>query len=1553
MEQTPAEEDALRRRMDELRAKAEDRRNLVTADVANLTPADVRRLVQDLQVHQIELEMQYEELLSTQAEREVLHQQFVDLFEFAPIGYCTLDALGTIVQINLRASQFLGTPRSHLLSRRFAQFVPIGDERAHFYAFLQRVLTSDVPQSHELELQRPDGSTFFALLEGVRLKAELGANQCRLALFDDTARRQAISKLAASEQKFRALFEESADAAVLVRDAVFVDCNRAALAMLGAARREQVVGESVLLLTPEYQPNGTRSAECMREAQDTAQRRGSYRFEWLRRSFAGAAIWQEVVLTPMRVEGEVLMHAVWRDITEQKQLDQRLRESETRFRTIFEQSTDATLLMQGTTYIDCNAAALRLLGATSREQLLGQPAWVRTPEVQPNGRRTAEWFAENTAAALREGSFRCMAQMEHFDGRPIWVEAVLTPITVAEQPPLMHIVWRDVTEQQRMVTRLQESQKQFSSAMSAARMGLAVWNFVSWTVRLDARAAEIYGYPAEEVQLSVNDVIACTHPDDYDGLTSTLQRCGETKEPFSADFRLLWADGTVRYVRAAGQMITDEHGQLTQAAGVVRDVTERRLSRLRLQQSEERLRHAVQAAHLGVGEWDLSDGTALFDERIHEMYGWPYTQNPIPLDQVAANIHPDDLARVLGALTSEQADTSPRQVEFRLVRPDGELRHVVTVAAPLPDVTGQYVRRTGVMNDVTDAKLAEQRLQESETRLKNAIEAADMGIGIWDFNTQRFYVDKRACQMLGVAPENGELTFDELMNVVYPPDVELASTALWHAATGNVPLDVEVRVQHPGGTIRHIAASGQLMASEDGTTVRMSGVVRDVTERHLAEQRLRESEEQLRAALNAANMGVGLWEPASHEVTIDARTAEIFGFAAGAGRYPAPELSQRVHPEDLPGAVTQIRLSLQNHLAFSLNVRVQRPADGMWRHVRISGQGLYDDRNRPSRVAGVARDVTESILAEQRLRESEERLRLALESTATGVFEWSFENDELFWDERTQAIFGRSYEDRRQSFNSIRDALYPADAAAVTEALTHSIRQAVPFELEHRIQWADGTTRYVAASGQVQYDDAGQPQRLAGLIRDVTERRMAQEELGYKNRLLEHILSTMPVVLSRIGTDGTLQEVVGAGLRRLGVADNALNGRNVFEAWPQLTDYIQRLLMGEKVQFVGEPPRRDGEQVYFQNYGFFDEERETGVLFGIDVTDTHQANAKLAADAAFLHGLVSNIQEGIMVFDTDLRVTEWNYLMEQYLHVARAAVLGHNIFEAVAVADKQRYRDILRRTLDGEAQTYYNIPFSRREGFFDAAFVPLRDAAGAVAGVLGVIRDVTERNRLMEEATKLRLQREKEVLSAIMHTQEDERKRIAEALHNGVGQLLYAAKLHLYNQPVEEAHRAAALGLLNEGIKATRTISFELTPNILEDFGLKTALEELCKRIPKQNLNVHLNVGELPPGLARLLETAVYRIVQELLNNVIKHAEAREAFIYVEQQDDQLHVSVEDDGVGFDVEEATRKRGGIGLTGIRNRVSLLGGQLTIRSMQGRGTTIVIELPLGTEAGQGS
>ncbi|WP_375434337.1 PAS domain S-box protein [uncultured Hymenobacter sp.] len=348
-----------------------------------------------------------------------------------------------------------------------------------------------------------------------------------------------------------------------------------------------------------------------------------------------------------------------------------------------------------------------------------------------------------------------------------------------------------------------------------------------------------------------------------------------------------------------------------------------------------------------------------------------------------------------------------------------------------------------------------------------------------------------------------------------------------------------------------------------------------------------------------------------------------------------------------------------------------------------------------------------------------------------------------------------------------------------------------------------------------------------------------------------------------------------------------------------------------------------------------------------DITKQRAAREQLRAEKEFSESLLDNSVDGIIALDRAGHITAWNREAEKYAGMREAEVLGREVFAVFPKLDTPEWRQLFEQVLrSGERVVQSGVPFIVRPGYYDVYFVPLRgELQDEINGVLVVVRDMTERNRLIEETTRLRLSQQQEVLSAILTTEEAERKRIAEALHNGVGQLLYATKLHLHNRSGPGRPRDEVHSLLDEAIRMTRTISFELTPGIVEDFGLKFALEELLRRIPSQSLPLHLHLVGLEQPLPKLMEVAVYRIVQELLNNIIKHAQAQEAFVHVVREDDKLAISVEDNGQGFEPDPDYSPRHGIGLPGLRNRVGLLGGCLTINSRPGQGTIVSIELPV--------
>jgi signal transduction histidine kinase len=203
----------------------------------------------------------------------------------------------------------------------------------------------------------------------------------------------------------------------------------------------------------------------------------------------------------------------------------------------------------------------------------------------------------------------------------------------------------------------------------------------------------------------------------------------------------------------------------------------------------------------------------------------------------------------------------------------------------------------------------------------------------------------------------------------------------------------------------------------------------------------------------------------------------------------------------------------------------------------------------------------------------------------------------------------------------------------------------------------------------------------------------------------------------------------------------------------------------------------------------------------------------------------------------------------------------------------------------------------------------------------------------------------REAVQALLEGQELERKRLARELHDETGQALTSILLGL--KTLEQQVGAEPLELIRDlvasALENVRRLTTELRPPALDDFGLAPALDRLTTMVAdRSGVDVQLNVS-LPEGaLAPDQETAIYRIVQEALTNVVKHAHAGIVSVVVTGGDGAVRVVIEDDGVGFSPGRV--RDGALGLAGMRERVGLLGGRLDVDASPGRGTALVVELP---------
>lgn len=233
---------------------------------------------------------------------------------------------------------------------------------------------------------------------------------------------------------------------------------------------------------------------------------------------------------------------------------------------------------------------------------------------------------------------------------------------------------------------------------------------------------------------------------------------------------------------------------------------------------------------------------------------------------------------------------------------------------------------------------------------------------------------------------------------------------------------------------------------------------------------------------------------------------------------------------------------------------------------------------------------------------------------------------------------------------------------------------------------------------------------------------------------------------------------------------------------------------------------------------------------------------------------------------------------------------------------------------------------------------------------------LAKQNELISKQKIATLLDEQEIkaYNAMLEGQEEERMRISTDLHDRLGSMLSTIKLMFSalgdkiddSEEENTAQYQRATSLIDDACVEVRRISHNLGSGMVANFGLVKSLEELCESINQtRKLTCHFFTHQMDDGLPLHIEIEIYRIVQESINNIIKHARATKINIQLNKLEDEVNLHIEDNGVGFKVSEKKTKSNGLGLLSLENRASKIGGQLHIDSVPGKGTTILMEVPL--------
>jgi PAS domain S-box-containing protein len=703
---------------------------------------------------------------------------------------------------------------------------------------------------------------------------------------------------------------------------------------------------------------------------------------------------------------------------------------------------------------------------------------------------------------------------------------------------------------------------------------------------------------------------------------------------------------------------------------------------------------------------------------------------------------------------------------------------------------------------------------------------------------------------------------------------------------------------------RVVDTSWAMVRLSDGSII---GVGKDITERKQMENALRESESKLKEAQQLATIGYWERDLIADRITGSEEAYRIYGLQPEDGVLSHAQLQGMIHPDDRQIQEQALSKALQGIQIYDMEFRIIRP-DGDLRFVHVRDEIEYDKSGRPIRMFGAVQDITERKRVEEALTASETELRALFASMSDVVL--VIDRDGIYRKiaPTNPHLLYKSSEELLGK--SLQDVFPPEQAKTFINTVRHVVKKQQTAHIEYqlvigeKVIWFDASISPKAADSTL------------WVARDITERKQAEEEIRQHTARMQ-MLAELSRALAECGLD--YQRVLDTIVQRMAeVVGDAC---------------VIILYSDDKQQaFPLAYHHRDPKARVMMRDSFFH------IWQGS--TDSPRYQSLLSGDSLYFP--VVDSEEFRASLDPKLRV-----LVDEF---------GVSSFIAFPLSVHGDVIGALSLIRDSGGAPYSHDDQVLLQDLADRAALTIQNA------------------RLFDQVQGAR-KRLQTLSRQLLVAQEEERHAVARELHDEIGQTLTGLVMHLgMAKSLLPKSAGPARNILEQSealiqdiLERARAIIAGLRPQVLDDLGLVPALRRLGEEFQKNTgVTVEIETDHLSKRLSAPIEVSLFRIVQEALTNVHKHAQAHRVNIAIKREDEQVALSVQDDGVGFE-QQATRSSasgdmlleggwtipyGHFGLLGIQERAMQLGGRLQITSAPGQGTTLRVELPL-SKAKEGS
>ena len=949
----------------------------------------------------------------------------------------------------------------------------------------------------------------------------------------------------------------------------------------------------------------------------------------------------------------------------------------------------------------------------------------------------------------------------------------------------------------------------------------------------------------------------------------------------------------------------------------------------------------------GYWDWDLKTDRAYLSPRYCETIGYSPEDTVFDSNFFKSIIHPDDRDRVFKTMEKHlQGNSDVSVIEYRMISKNGTVRWIEGRGKIVEyDDQGAPVRMVGTIVDISERKQVDEKICALISKLPDLI------VVRFDRNMRHLCVSSSIEELTGLPSDffigktNRELGMPEHLVVGW-------ENAIKEVFETGKPKNIEFTYPSPEG-LKYFTSDIIPEDFTEGSITTVIATTRDITERKRVEALLLKSESELKEAQRVARIGSWHWDAVDDAIWWSDQLYNIYGKDPKSPVSSYKKDQDNYTPESAQLLTANVQKTMRTGEPYEIDLELNSNG-GPRRWVNARGEAVRNANGRIIGLQGTVQDITERKIITDMLRMNEAILRESQEVGRIGSYIFDLPGDAWLSSPVMDEILGIGA-DYPRTLAGWTQILHPTERERINVYFREIIAEHRRFEREYRIvRVNDGVERWMLGLGKIDYDTQGVAVRMVGIVQDITERKLMENDLRQSRDFLSETEK-----IGKVGGWGfdmdTFEQTWTEEVYRILEVDmdyrpTVEKGINFYtpSSRPILEKALQRAIeYGESFDIELELITAKGNLRSVHVICKSDLDKRRGFGFFQDITERKQAEEALKNSEERYHQLFEMESDTVIMLDleSDLILEAnsaashmYGYSRDEFLQLTPAD-LSNEPSETEKYIHNEEIKVALHwhRKKDGTV-----FPVEIRGSYFVYQGRNVHVAA---------IRDITERVTAEQNMVDLN-QRLRALSGHLQSVQEQERLTISRDLHDDVGQILTALNLNLtwLEQNIAPSDNAVPLCFkdmhkhVEQMNNVIQRMAANLRPPLLDNQGLSAAIEWYVDKFSKNSgIECFVMINENTDSIEKETATAIMRIIQEGLTNIVRHSGATEVGISLCNRAVNLVLEITDNGCGITPEQIA-SYDAYGLMGMQERARICGGEFEIKSVPGRGTTLLLTIP---------